>query len=71
MEVTLPRRASARALQERLPVLCLLPWIHAETVRMGILHPHAPFLQKPFPTGALTRAVGRLLARRRTAREPA
>lgn len=60
-----------RALQERVPVLYLSPWTHAETVRMGILHPHAPFLQKPFPPGALTRAVGRLLARRRTAREPA
>jgi DNA-binding NtrC family response regulator len=60
-----------RALQERVPVLYLSPWGHAETVRMGLLHPYAPFLQKPFPPGALTRAVGRLLAQQRIAREPA
>jgi len=40
-----------------------------ETVRMGILHPHAPFLRKPFSPGTLTRAVERLLERRRAPRE--
>jgi hypothetical protein len=36
---------------------------------MGILHPHAPFLRKPFSPGTLTRAVERLLARHGTPRE--
>lgn len=60
-----------RALQERVPVLYVSPWTHAETVRRGILHPYAPFLRKPFPPGALTRAVGRLLERRSSMPEPA
>jgi DNA-binding NtrC family response regulator len=57
------------ALQERVPVLYTSLWSQEETVRMGILHPHAPFLRKPFPPGALTRAVGRLLERRRAPRQ--
>lgn len=57
------------ALQERVPVLYVSPLSKHETVRMGILHPHAPFLRKPFSPGMLTRAVERLLDRRRTPRE--
>jgi DNA-binding response OmpR family regulator len=56
-------------LQELVPVLYLSPWTRQETVRMGILHPHAPFLRKPFSPGTLTRAVERLLARRSAPRE--
>jgi DNA-binding response OmpR family regulator len=60
-----------RMLQDRVPVLYLSPWTHVETVRMGILHPCAPFLKKPFPPGALTRAVQRMLARSGVAGKPA
>ncbi|HEX5386586.1 MAG TPA: response regulator [Gemmatimonadales bacterium] len=48
-------------MQQWLPVLYIAPWSHEETVRRGILHPGAPYLQKPFPPSALVRAVGRLL----------
>jgi DNA-binding NarL/FixJ family response regulator len=60
---------SLMALQDRVPVLYVSARSRQETVRMGILHPLAPFLQKPFPPAALTRAVERLLAARPSPRE--
>jgi DNA-binding NtrC family response regulator len=48
-------------LQRRLPVLFMAWWPHDETVRRGILHPGAPYLQKPCPPGLLTRTVSNLL----------
>jgi DNA-binding NtrC family response regulator len=51
------------ALWAERPVVFTGPRPHAETVRDGVLHPHAPYLQQPFPAAALARKVRETLDR--------
>lgn len=43
------------------PVLFMSSWPHEETIRRGLLHPRAPYLQKPFPPRVLRRKVRQVL----------
>jgi DNA-binding response OmpR family regulator len=45
------------------PVVYTSCWPHAETVRRGILHPAAAYLQHPFPPNMLARKVRETLVR--------
>src|SRR5215207_6355607 len=46
-----------RALLSHTPVLFVSSHPRDDSIRRGLLRPHTPFLRKPFPPSALTRAV--------------
>lgn len=47
----------------RIPLLFTSPRTRDESIRLGLLHPAAPYLQHPCPPATFARAVHRLLAR--------
>jgi DNA-binding response OmpR family regulator len=51
------------ALWAERPVVFTGPRSHADTVRDGVLHPDAAYLQQPFPPAALARKVRETLDR--------
>jgi DNA-binding response OmpR family regulator len=52
------------ALWAHTPVIFTAPERREESIRRGLLHPRAPFLQEPFPPRVLTRTVRWVLDRR-------
>jgi two-component system cell cycle sensor histidine kinase/response regulator CckA len=57
---------SLSALWAHTPVIFTAPDRREESIRRGLLHPHAPFLQAPFPPRVLTRTVRSVLDRQQS-----
>lgn len=50
------------ALLSRVPILFMAELDRAESIRRGLIHPHAPYLRHPFPPSVLRRTVREALA---------